>query len=124
MYQEIELILLRDKSKLYYVLGCPIMQNFKYILQQNIIKNCPITVEDINIVEQIYGPDIATMKGKTTKQKVGTVKQDEIKIPCEQIDRNQEMTLCMVIMFVNRISLLATIDCTVKYRSIVPIKSR
>src|SRR5210317_2332452 len=56
--------------KLYYVLGCPTVQNFKHILRQNIIKNCPVTMEDVNIAEQIYGPDIATMKGKTTRKKL------------------------------------------------------
>ena len=53
--------------KLYHMMGCAMIQNFKHILRQNIIMNCPVTTEDIDNAEKIFGPDIGTMKGKTTR---------------------------------------------------------
>jgi hypothetical protein len=31
--------------------------------------NCPITIEDINIAEEIYGKDVPSLKGKITRSK-------------------------------------------------------
>ena len=38
------------------------------MIRQNIINNCPVTVEDIEIVEKIFGPDFSTLKGITMRQ--------------------------------------------------------
>ena len=40
--------------KLYHAVGCPTIENFKHIIRQNIIKNCPVTTKDIDI----FGLDI------------------------------------------------------------------
>ena len=58
-----------EARALYHKIGCPTVENFKHILCTNIIKNCPVTIEDVNIAEKIYGPDIGMLKGKTTRQK-------------------------------------------------------
>jgi hypothetical protein len=56
-----------DKAReLYRKLGRPSQQKFEDILAKNIITNCPITVDDAKRALLIYGPDIATVKGKTT----------------------------------------------------------
>ena len=39
--------------KLYHILGAPSTENFKKILRQNLIKNCPVTVDHVNIAEKI-----------------------------------------------------------------------
>jgi hypothetical protein len=39
--------------QLYHVVGCPTVGNFKHILRQNIITNCPVPPEDVNIAEKI-----------------------------------------------------------------------
>jgi hypothetical protein len=55
--------------RLYHVMGCPGAENFKNLLRQNIIMNCPVTVDHVNIAEKIFGPDIGSLKGKTTRKK-------------------------------------------------------
>jgi hypothetical protein len=41
---------------LYYAIGTPSLKDFKMIVQSNVIRNNPVTVEDIDLAEQIYGP--------------------------------------------------------------------
>ena len=43
--------------------------NLKMMIRQNIIQNFPVTVEDIEIAEKIFGPDVSTLKVKTTRQR-------------------------------------------------------
>ena len=86
--------------------------------------NCPVTAEDVDNAEKIYGPDIGTRKGKTTRKKPTPVKRDEIEAPKELIEKNQDITLCMDIMFINGMPMLTTIDRAIRFRSMVPLKTR
>jgi len=53
--------------KLYHVIGSPSIEAFKGILR-DLIKNCPVTIADVDIAERICGPSISMLKGKTTQQ--------------------------------------------------------
>ena len=83
----------------------------------NTIKNLPITLDDINIAEQIFGPDVGALKGKTTRQQPAAVVSDYIYIPREIIDMHQNITLCMDGMKVNGIPFLTTISRNIMYRT-------
>ena len=50
------------------------MESFKYIVRQKIITNFPMTIADLNNAVKKYGPDIAAMKGKNTRQRPKPVK--------------------------------------------------
>ena len=52
--------------ELLYSLGYPSINDMKAIIRMNAIKNNPVTTEDVDIAEKIFGPDVATLKGKTT----------------------------------------------------------
>ena len=71
------------------------MENFKHILRQNIIWNCPVTVEDVNIAEKIFGPDMDTLKGKSTRKKPKPVKSDTVEIPPEIKEKHSKVTLLL-----------------------------
>ena len=102
----------------------PMVENFKLIIKMIAIKNCPVTIEDINLAEKIFGPDISSLKGKSTRTKVATVTNDHIEIPEEIYQLYQELELCMDIMFVNGMPMLTTVDRTIKFRGLVPLNNR
>ena len=111
--------------KLYHSLGCPTTENFKAIIRMKVIKNCPVTVDDINIAERIFGPDIGTLKGKTTRRNIAkAVKDDYVEIPKEILKQHNNLTLCIDIMYVNGLPMLTAIDRSIRYRSLVPLDSR
>jgi hypothetical protein len=51
---------------LYKTLSYPSMKDFKWVIQRNQIKDCPVTVQDIDVALEIWGKNIAALKGKTT----------------------------------------------------------
>ena len=53
---------------LYKKIGRPSEKEFNDILQNNLIRNCPVTSDDAKRALKIYGPDVATLKGKTVKK--------------------------------------------------------
>jgi hypothetical protein len=110
--------------KLYHTLGCPTVVNFKHILRQNLIKNCPITIDDIVNAERIFGPDIGTLKGKSTRKVPVAVRTDEIDIPQELKDMHKDLTLCIDIMFVNGMPMLTSIDRSIRFRAVIALDNR
>ena len=118
-YTERELQRAKKARQLYHAIGTPTTRNFKFILRQNLIRNCPVTVEDVNIAEKIYGPDVGSLKGKTTRQKPKPVTRDIISIPKALVKNHSNIELCMDTMFVNNIRFLTSIDRTIRFRSAV-----
>ena len=55
---------------LYATLGYPSIKDFKWVIQSNQIKDCPMMVEDVVTAHKIWGKNIAALKGKTTCNKV------------------------------------------------------
>jgi hypothetical protein len=84
--------------RLYHIIGRPTVANFKHILCQNIIRNCPVTAEDVNIAEKIFGGDIGALKGKTTRRHPTPVQDDLVEIPPELLEQHQALTYCMDII--------------------------
>jgi hypothetical protein len=81
----------KEARKLYHIVGTPTMNNFK----SNVIQNCPVTVEDVNISEKIFGPDMSSLKGKSTRRKPKPVRSHLIEIPKEIITKHHDIDLCM-----------------------------
>lgn len=53
---------------LFKALGMPSYLRFIYVIERNLIKNCPVTIPDVSHALHIYGPKLATIKGKKTKK--------------------------------------------------------
>jgi hypothetical protein len=87
----------------------------KALIQMNTIKNNPVTTEDVNIAKKIFGPEISSLKGKTTRRKPVPVIEDCIKIPRELIAAQHSVTLCLDGMKVNGIPFLTTISKNILY---------
>jgi hypothetical protein len=114
----------RKARDLLHTLGCPSIQDLKKIITMNSIQNCPVTIEDINIAEQIYGKDIASIKGKTVRKKPPPAIQDIVEIPEELITHQRNVELCIDAFFVNEIAFLATISKNITYRTCHPVEMR
>jgi hypothetical protein len=110
--------------KLYHIVGCPTLENFKHILRQNIIKNCPVTPADVDLAEKIFGPDIGKLKGKTTRKAPPRVKEDLVEVPPELKEKHQDLTFCMDILYINGMPMLTGIDRSIRFRSLVPLDNR
>jgi hypothetical protein len=104
--------------ELLYSLGYPSINNIKVIIWMNAIKNNPVTTEDVDIAEKIFGPDVTTLKGKMTRRAPPIpVIEDHIEIPRELITAQYSVTLCLDGMKVNDISFLTTISKNLMYRT-------
>jgi hypothetical protein len=88
---------------LYNNLSYPSMKDFKWVIQSNKIKDCPVTVQDIDVALNIWGKNIAALKGKTTRIKSIPVARDYVKVPMELMKLHKEVFLTTDIFLVNEI---------------------
>lgn len=107
--------------KLWRNSGNPSIRDFKALIQSNVIKNCPVLVEDINTAVTIWGPPVSEKKGKATRAKRQPVRDDAIEIPDELINKHDNLTLCTDVMHYYGQRFLASIDKTIRFRAAVPL---
>ncbi len=69
-------------------LGYPSTRDIIKMITKGMMINLPITAKDVIRSERIYGPDVASLKGKTVKK--GLVKEDIIRVP-RNMAKNQSL---------------------------------
>ena len=79
----------------------PFWKDFTWVIRSNQIKDYPFTVEDADVALNIWGKNIAALKGKTTRSKPNTVVRDSVKIPVNSLKLHKEVFLTLDIFFVN-----------------------
>ena len=89
-------------GKIYHIVGAPTLLNVKMMIRHNIIHNFPVTVEDIKIADKIFVFGVSTLKVITTRQSPKVVVASFIEITRELIENNQDLILCMGIIFINQ----------------------
>jgi hypothetical protein len=61
---------------LYITLSYPSMKDFKWVIRSNQIKDCPVTVQDVDVALNIWGKNTSALKGNTTQSKTNPVARD------------------------------------------------
>ena len=54
---------------LYHAMDTPTIQHFKAMIRMHLIKNNEVTMEDVDLATQRYGPDMSTIKQKNYEMK-------------------------------------------------------
>ena len=105
-------------------MGYPSPRDFQKLISENMILNCPVTVEDVIRADKIYGRDIHSLKVKTTRTQPTQVITDYVKLPPSVLEKNKHVTLSIDIMYVNRIPFVTTISRNIKFTTVKAIQNR
>jgi hypothetical protein len=109
--------------KLQNIIGRPSTRTYSRIVQKQQLRNCPVTNEDILAAEDIFGPNVGSLKGKTTRSTPEHVRSDRADIPMQIMSRYREVTLACDIMYVNRIPFPVSISRHIKFGTAEMLKS-
>jgi hypothetical protein len=109
---------------LYKTLSYPSMKAFKWVIRSNQIKDCPVTVQDIDVARTIWGKNIAALKGKTTRGKSIPVARDYVKLPMELLKLQKEVFLTTGIFFVNKITFFLTLSRKICFTTVTNLTDR
>ena len=107
-----------DKARnLMKTLMMPTVKTLKRAILTNQIQNCPVTDTDCDVAIQIYGKDIASLKGKSTRSRPTPAEHDVVSIPKRLLYLHKNVHLFMDIMYVNGLPFLMTISKHLYYRT-------
>jgi Reverse transcriptase (RNA-dependent DNA polymerase) len=107
-------------------IGRPSTRDFIKIVTNNLLPNCPVTKRDIMIAEDIFGPDVGSLKGKTVRRPPHKVITDQLYTPLPPSikDHYKDVTLCADLMYVNGIPFFITITRHIRFGTIEAIPNR
>ena len=89
------------------------MWDFVSMVHDNLIRNCPIALDDIKNAYTIYGygPDVASLKGKTVCKALSVVRTDYIYVPRHIFNQNKRVVVVTGdIMYVAGLKFLVTVS--------------
>jgi hypothetical protein len=101
--------------KIQKTIGRPSTRTFINIVKNNLLRNCPITTRDIQIAEEIFGPDVGILKGKTVRRSAERVATGTVDIPLSIMTHYRDIVLGGDIMFVNKLPFFMTISRNIKF---------
>ena len=106
------------------VIGRPSTRDYKKIVEGGMLRNCPITRADIVAAEDIFGPNMGSLKGKTVRKKGTHVPSLVADVPYQIIKTHRNITLCFDIMFVNKIAFFVSVSRNIRFGTTERILSR
>ena len=105
-------------------LAYPSVPDLKWIVEANLLKDSPVTAEDVDVALKIWGPSVALLTGKTVRRKAPFVIQDIVKVPTELRQYHKKVTLSIDIFFVNGIPYFATLSLRICFLSVTHLTNR
>jgi hypothetical protein len=105
-------------------LGRPSVQDFIRIVHNKLLTNCPVTVADIQAAEHIFGPDVGSLRVKTTRRRPHKVDFRYSSLPVDIMAQYRHVTIAAEVIFVNGIGFLVTYSRKIRFGTVEAIRSR
>jgi len=83
-----------------------------------------VTAEDAGVAQKVWGPSVASLKGKTTRQTPPAVQTDMIKVPTEIRELHRFVTLSIDVFFVNKVPFFITLSRKICFSTVTHLANR
>ena len=98
-YTKREVMQAKEARRAQAMMGNPSKKDYKGMASNNLIANCPITSKDVSNARTIFGPDLASIRGKTVRRAPEPVVTEYVAVPRTLIDANKVITLAEDVFF-------------------------
>ena len=105
-------------------MGFPGNDVFKRIIQNNLIQNCPITVDDFTRALKIFGTSESILKGRMTAPSRTSHNIITTNIPKELKNVHQHIQLYVDLCYINGLAFMIVISDKINYLSIDHMKNK
>ncbi len=74
------------------MIGNPTERELVGMVRKKLIANCLVTVQDVHNADRMFGPDLAYLRGKTTRKQLEHVRVDYVEIPRNLVNMHKYVT--------------------------------
>jgi acetolactate synthase regulatory subunit len=110
--------------KIQILIGLPELRDFLRYIQHHSLPNCPIKQQDAINAANIFGCDIGSLKGKTTRRSLDGIHANITNIPRQIMEQYRDITLCVNLMFVNCIPFFLSISRNIRFITATVLSNR
>ena len=110
--------------KVQNALGYPSLKQFLHIIEKGLLPGTRVTRDDIIAAEDIFGPNLGGLKGKTTRTKTDHVENILTPVPAEIYATHPTITLVIDIFYVNSMAFFVTQSRNYKFGTVEHVLSR
>jgi hypothetical protein len=96
------------------MMGNTSKKDYKGVVSNHLISNCPVTHTNVTNAQAIFGPDLPSVWGKTVQRAPAPVVTDYVAVPCSVVDRNKVVMLAADVFFVDCTPFLITMSRRIK----------
>ncbi len=114
-YTKREVLKVKEARQAQAMLGNPSEKDFKGMVSNNLIANCPVTSSDVTNTRSIFGPDLPSLRGKTVRRAPAPVIGDYVAVPRSLVEANKAVTLAADVFFVDGTAFLMTVARRIKF---------
>jgi hypothetical protein len=93
-----------------HIAGRPSTKDYKMIVRNNMFPHCPVTMQGIVATNNIFSPDLGSLKGKTTPVKPNGTTTSLTPTPRGIVKRYCAVTLFEDVIYINNIPFLVTVS--------------
>ncbi len=97
------------------MIGSPSEKDCKGMVTSNMIKNCQISVSNVTNAQNIFEPDLASVRGKTVGRTPAPVVADYVAAPRMLVEANLVVTLVADVFFMGGTAFLLTVSRRIKF---------
>ena len=120
-----ELKRIDDAKKLYINMGMPGYKKFFSDLENNRIRDCELSVDDAKRCLNVYGKEIAKLKGSKTRKKSSKIKAMEMEpLPKTLVDTHSTDMISMDYLYVQGIPFHQSITTAYKFRTVEALRGK
>jgi hypothetical protein len=87
----------------------PTEREFAGMVREQLLTNCSVAIRDVDHSNQIFGPDLANLRGKATRTKPECVQVEYVQIPWDLfVQLHKYVMLVADVMFMNGLQFFVT----------------
>jgi hypothetical protein len=98
-YTKCEVLKTKETRQAQGLIGSLNKSDYKGMVRGNMIQNCPLTSKDITNRCAIFGPDLASIRGKTVQRTPALVMVDYVNVPRSVVETNRIVTMVADVFF-------------------------
>ena len=105
-------------------LAFPSASDYQWILKSNQVQECPVTPDDAKHATKIWGSNVASLKGKTTRTVPDPVPTDMVAIPAEIRNIHRIVTISIDVFFINKVPFFLTLSRKICFSTVTHLANR